>query len=108
MYKDTGTLAKGLVDIYLPNLVKAKEHMQELEDKQKILSEHMHEQNLKISKVHDLHLKMEMFDKIKLYEKKLSLLKKDMKQLHDWSVKLKYGVQSSLLQHRPVGFGTGC
>lgn len=49
----------------------------------------MHDQNMKLAKIHDLELKMKMFDKIKLYDKKLSLLKKDMKNLHEWSLKLK-------------------
>lgn len=44
---------------------------------------------MKIAKIHDLELKMQMFDKIKVYDKKLSILKKDMKHLHEWSLKLK-------------------
>ncbi|KAL3270908.1 hypothetical protein HHI36_021416 [Cryptolaemus montrouzieri] len=51
-YKDAGTLAEGVVNIYLPSLIKAKAHMQELEEKQKVFE-------------------------------------KDMRQLHEWSTKLK-------------------
>ncbi|XP_044763198.1 uncharacterized protein LOC123320092 [Coccinella septempunctata] len=92
-YKEAGVLAKGVLDLYLPSLIKAKDQMQELQDKQKVLTDHMHDQNMKIAKIHDLELKMQMFDKIKIYDRKLSVLKKDMKQLHEWSLKLKARAQ---------------
>lgn len=30
-FKEAGSLANGVIDLYLPSLIKAKEHMQELE-----------------------------------------------------------------------------
>ncbi|XP_045467161.1 uncharacterized protein LOC123675727 [Harmonia axyridis] len=92
-FKEAGILAKGVIDLYLPSIIKAEEHMQGLQDKQKVLTDHMHEQNMKIAKIHDLELKMQIFDKMRIYEKKLSTLKKDMKHLHEWSIKLKARAQ---------------
>lgn len=99
--EDIQKLSEGFLELYQPTLRSTKENLNELLVKQKLLAEDVHEGNLKLSAVDELNLKTEMFNKIKLYQNKLAIIKKDIKQLHENSVKLKNRAQKLEQQSRP-------
>lgn len=82
-------MANGLVNLYKPALTKSKGQLKELTDKQQLIIEQLHSQNLSLSRTqHSIELQ-EMFNVIKIQIIKLQNIKRDMKSLHEKSIKLK-------------------
>ncbi|KAF5280130.1 hypothetical protein FQA39_LY18132 [Lamprigera yunnana] len=82
-------LADGLIKFYTPDLTYLKQQLKELTEKQNLLIEQLHDENLKVCWAQnwdDLH---NTFNLIKIYQCKLVNIKKDMRNLHDKSAKLK-------------------
>ncbi|XP_063905874.1 biogenesis of lysosome-related organelles complex 1 subunit 6-like [Zophobas morio] len=89
-YTETVTpLTNGLLKTYGPSLTQVKNALSELTEKESTLLEQVHSENLALAESQhsdDLHT---MFAKIETYQTKLVNIKKEMKHLHDKSVKLK-------------------
>ncbi|CAG9835628.1 unnamed protein product [Diabrotica balteata] len=82
-------LSEGLLAIYKPALTNVKSQLKELTSKQTVLVTQIHQENLDLAEVQYSPEIQDMFKKMNLYHGKLTNIKKDMKQLHERSVKLK-------------------
>lgn len=82
-------LATGLIDLYKPSLTNVNNQLQELTTKQNILVEQLHDENLKISWAKNSEEMAEMFNMVKVYQTKLCNIKREMRNIHDKSAKLK-------------------
>ncbi|KAK5647167.1 hypothetical protein RI129_002059 [Pyrocoelia pectoralis] len=83
------SLASGLIDLYKPKLTNVNHQLKELTTKQNILVEQLHDENLKISWVKNSEEIIDMFNTIKVYQTKLFNIKREMRNLHDKSAKLR-------------------
>ncbi|KAF5299582.1 hypothetical protein FQR65_LT09387 [Abscondita terminalis] len=87
---DTVTLlSKGLNQVFEPDLKKVNQQLKELTEKQSVLIEQLHNENLKICSAKNCDDLNGMFALIKNYQTKLMNIKKDMRSLHDKNGKLK-------------------
>ncbi|XP_028138550.1 biogenesis of lysosome-related organelles complex 1 subunit 6 [Diabrotica virgifera virgifera] len=82
-------LSEGLLAIYKPALNNVQSQLKELTSKQTFLVTQIHQENLDLAEVQYSPEIQDMFKKMNLYHSKLTNIKKDMKQLHERSVKLK-------------------
>ncbi|KAJ3629376.1 hypothetical protein MTP99_013772 [Tenebrio molitor] len=82
-------LTKGLINIYEPGLSQAEKMLKELTEKESMLLDQIHNENLNLSETQHSNDLTEMFNRIEVYQAKLTNIKKEMKNLHDKSVKLK-------------------
>jgi predicted RNase H-like nuclease (RuvC/YqgF family) len=82
-------LTKGLINIYEPGLSQVEKMLKELTEKESMLLDQIHNENLNLSETQHSNDLTEMFNRIEVYQAKLTNIKKEMKNLHDKSVKLK-------------------
>ncbi|XP_017786562.1 PREDICTED: biogenesis of lysosome-related organelles complex 1 subunit 6 [Nicrophorus vespilloides] len=82
-------LSNGIVNRYKPQLDITKILLSELLEKQTVLVEQIHDENLKVSWTQNSVDLQKMFDTISTCHMKLSNIKKEMRGLHDKSIKLK-------------------
>ncbi|CAH1372273.1 unnamed protein product [Tenebrio molitor] len=82
-------LTKGLINIYEPGLSQAEKMLKELTEKESMLLDQIHNENLNLSETQHSNDLTEMFNRVEVYQAKLTNIKKEMKNLHDKSVKLK-------------------
>ncbi|XP_035735989.1 biogenesis of lysosome-related organelles complex 1 subunit 6-like [Vespa mandarinia] len=87
--KATEKLAHGILTIYQPSLEKVKENLNELTSKQEVLLNQIQNDNKKLQDVLEDADLNEMFATIKLYQGKLTTIKKEMVMVHDRTFKLK-------------------
>ncbi|KAF7418059.1 hypothetical protein HZH68_000712 [Vespula germanica] len=87
--KATEKLATGILTIYQPSLEKVKENLNELTSKQEVLLDQIQNDNKKLQDVLEDTDLNEMFATIKLYQGKLTTIKKEMVMVHDRTFKLK-------------------
>ncbi|KAL2740399.1 biogenesis of lysosome-related organelles complex 1 subunit 6-like [Vespula squamosa] len=87
--KATEKLATGILTIYQPSLEKVKENLNELTNKQEVLLDQIQNDNKKLQDVLEDTDLNEMFATIKLYQGKLTTIKKEMVMVHDRTFKLK-------------------
>ncbi|XP_046838626.1 biogenesis of lysosome-related organelles complex 1 subunit 6-like [Vespa crabro] len=87
--KATEKLAHGILTIYQPSLEKVKENLNELTSKQEVLLNQIQNDNKKLQDVLEDADLNEMFTTIKLYQGKLTTIKKEMVMVHDRTFKLK-------------------
>lgn len=81
-------LACSFVKIAQP-LVECDTYLKELYSKQNALITQIHNENLVLSQVQHNDEIQEVFKLLNLYQAKLVDIKKNIKHLHDWSLKLK-------------------
>jgi hypothetical protein len=82
-------LTKGLINIYEPGLSQVEKMLKELTEKESMLLDQIHNENLNLSETQHSNDLTEMFNRVEVYQAKLTNIKKEMKNLHDKSVKLK-------------------
>ncbi|KFM60540.1 Pallidin, partial [Stegodyphus mimosarum] len=82
-------LAYGTLSLYLDDTKKISSSLNELTRNQNIVIETLEQENSKLSDAMKMYNLDEMFSKIKQYNVKVQLLKKEMLTIHDRSVKLK-------------------
>lgn len=82
-------LTTGFTGIFKPPLEQTKHNLGELLEKQEVLLEQLHDENLKVSWTQNSVELQKMFDIISTYHNKLVNIKKDMRMLHDKNIKLK-------------------
>ncbi|KAL0266351.1 UNVERIFIED_CONTAM: hypothetical protein PYX00_008921 [Menopon gallinae] len=82
-------LSVGLLNVYQPKLTLVKGQLQELTDKQNVLYNQLHAENLKFAEARQSVDLQDMFRKIKIYREKLVSIKQNMVFLHEQSTKLK-------------------
>nr|XP_034191500.1 uncharacterized protein LOC117609362 isoform X2 [Osmia lignaria] len=85
-------LAQGLLNIYQLPLEQVQKELTEVTNKQETLLSQMQTENKKLQETFDDVKLNEMFQTIKLYQGKLTLMKKEMASVHERTCKLKYGV----------------
>lgn len=90
-------LAEGLLSIYQPPLEQVKQELCELTNKQEALLTRMQVENKKIHETfEDIDLN-DMFSAVKIYQGKLTVIRKEMINIHERTSKLKKRVLR--LQH---------
>ncbi|KAF7284921.1 biogenesis of lysosomal organelles complex 1 subunit pallidin [Rhynchophorus ferrugineus] len=87
--KSVKTLSKGFIEVLAPPLTETKKHLKELQETQAHLYDKLHSENLILSEVQHSDELHSMIDKIKVYNLKLQHIKKDIRTLHEKSIKLK-------------------
>ncbi|XP_043505590.1 biogenesis of lysosome-related organelles complex 1 subunit 6 isoform X1 [Polistes fuscatus] len=87
--KATEKLATGILSIYQPSLEKVKENLNELTNKQEVLLDQIQNDNKKFQDIIEDADLNDMFATIKLYQGKLTNIKKEMVTVHDRTYKLK-------------------
>lgn len=87
--KATEKLATGILSIYQPSLEKVKENLNELTNKQEVLLNQIQNDNKKFQDIIEDADLNDMFATIKLYQGKLTNIKKEMVTVHDRTYKLK-------------------
>jgi hypothetical protein len=95
-------LTKGLINIYEPGLSQVEKMLKELTEKESMLLDQIHNENLNLSETQHSNDLTEMFNRVEVYQAKLTNIKKEMKNLHDKSVKLKVSFSCSF--HKSVAF----
>ncbi|XP_044263249.1 biogenesis of lysosome-related organelles complex 1 subunit 6-like [Tribolium madens] len=88
-YSSVTCLTQGLLNVYEPSLTQVEKALKELTDKETVLLDQIHTENLCLSETQHNDDLNEMFAKIELYQSKLTNIKREMKILHDKSLKLK-------------------
>ncbi|CAH1170396.1 unnamed protein product [Phaedon cochleariae] len=82
-------LSEGLLKIYEPSLTNLQIQLAEMQSKQNKLTSQIHEENISLAKVQYSTEIQDTFKKMSLYHNKLLGIKRDMKQIHERSMKLK-------------------
>ncbi|XP_034191498.2 biogenesis of lysosomal organelles complex 1 subunit pallidin isoform X1 [Osmia lignaria lignaria] len=82
-------LAQGLLNIYQLPLEQVQKELTEVTNKQETLLSQMQIENKKLQETFDDVKLNEMFQTIKLYQGKLTLMKKEMASVHERTCKLK-------------------
>lgn len=82
-------LAEGLLNIYQLPLEQVQKELTEITNKQETLFGQMQIENKKLQETFDNAKLNEMFQTIKLYQGKLTLMKKEMASVHERTFKLK-------------------
>ncbi|XP_022910759.1 biogenesis of lysosome-related organelles complex 1 subunit 6 [Onthophagus taurus] len=82
-------LAHGTLKLFVPPVTETKKQLSDLRVKQAILTEQMHNENLKLSWSQNQIELQEMFDLMRMYYGKLVNIKKQMRSIHERSSKLK-------------------
>ncbi|KAL0106494.1 hypothetical protein PUN28_016300 [Cardiocondyla obscurior] len=85
----TEKLVEGLLSIYQPQLEQVKQELSELTSKQESLLARMQLENKKIHEtLEDIDLN-DMFSTVKIYQGKLTVIRKEMINIHERTSKLK-------------------
>nr|CAH7754299.1 unnamed protein product [Callosobruchus chinensis] len=82
-------LSKGLLQNIQPALENVQEQLQELNAKQEAVITQIHNENLTLAETRLSPELQDMFRTMSVYHNKLLNIKKDMKQIHERSTKLK-------------------
>lgn len=92
-------LSDGVLNLYKPELVNTKNQLNELTEKQSILVEQLHNENLKLSWSKNLSELHDTFNIVKSCQARLLNIKRDMRTLHERTTKLKKRA-TRLQQHK--------
>ncbi|XP_012289256.1 biogenesis of lysosome-related organelles complex 1 subunit 6-like [Orussus abietinus] len=82
-------LAEGLLAVYSPPLEQIKKELHELTEKQETLLSQMRIENKKLQDTLDNVQLNELFSMIKIYQVKLTAIKKEMTAIHERTFRLK-------------------
>ncbi|KRT81760.1 hypothetical protein AMK59_5656, partial [Oryctes borbonicus] len=83
------SLTIGCNELFVLPLLKIEKQISELTKKQQMLIEQLHNENLKLAWSQNSAELQEIYVTIKLYNIKLTTLKRNMKLLHEKTIKLK-------------------
>ncbi|GJQ79229.1 hypothetical protein Trydic_g5473 [Trypoxylus dichotomus] len=83
------SLTLGSSELFILPLINIEEQISELMKKQQMLIKQLHNENLKLAWSQNSLELQEIYTTIKLYDTKLNSLKRNMKLLHERTIKLK-------------------
>ncbi|KAK0076607.1 hypothetical protein PV326_010651 [Microctonus aethiopoides] len=89
MTNATDKLVQGILDVYQSPLQQMKDELQELLKKQESLVDKMQVENKQLAETAEDEQCMEMYSTIKIYNDKLTRIKKEMTSIHERTLKLK-------------------
>lgn len=87
--QSVNNLSNGLIGVYKPPLLNVQNRLKDLTSKQNKIMSQIHQENLNLVEVQYSPEIQELFKKMNTYHNKLVNIKKDMKQIHERSTKLK-------------------
>ncbi|XP_046403449.1 biogenesis of lysosome-related organelles complex 1 subunit 6-like [Ischnura elegans] len=85
----TEKLTVGLLSHYQPDLTRVKSKLDELTKKQVSLIEKLAVENNRLTACQETYNVQDVFTKLKLYQNKLILIKKEMSHIHERTAKVK-------------------
>ncbi|KAK0079507.1 hypothetical protein PV325_001171 [Microctonus aethiopoides] len=89
MTNATDKLVQGILDVYQSPLQQMKDELQELLKKQESLVDKMQVENKQLAETAEDEQCIEMYSTIKIYNDKLTRIKKEMTSIHERTLKLK-------------------